>query len=37
MHRSPVNKSKSSKQFNNRHSKTNKVNLSSPRRGGIRL
>jgi len=37
MHRSPVNKGKSAKRFNDRHSKTNKVNLSAPRRGGIRL
>lgn len=35
--RQPVNRSKSKNAFNDRHSKTHKVNLSAPRRGGIRL
>lgn len=37
MHRMPQNKQKSKKQFNHRSSKTARVNLSLPLRGGIRL
>lgn len=37
MRRSRPNKSRSGRSFKNRASKTEKINLALPRRGGIRL
>ena len=37
LHRSHVNKSSSSRQFNNNHARTKMVNLHYGVRGGIRL
>lgn len=37
MHRRPVNKSQSRSAFNGRASKTHRINLSAPLRGGWRL
>lgn len=37
MHRMNENKRRSSKRFNNRASKTHRINTMQPLRGGIRL